>query len=182
MSRSLWRLRQLSFAVAMFVGVAGVSGWCGQMGGIELSRFYPAYFQPDSPPRLILFPPNGPGVMVGLPAGISNSMGVISFSPDGKALYGQRGEPRNRSIGIDKIDLGPAHETEVAGSAGIGQVRCIAPSKSSDRIVVAAWNWNDASGGIFEIYLDIGVRRLLPADEPSTSEVRLDSYPRMAKE
>ena len=167
MSRSLWHLRRMPFAVAMFVGAAGVSGWCGQFAGTDLARYYPAYFQPDSPPRLMIFPPNGRSLMVGLPVGISNGMGVIAFSPDGNALYGQKAEPRNRTMGIDKIDFWPAHESEVRGSAGIGQVRCVAPSQASLSIFVSAWNWNDATGGIFEIYLDTGARRLLPVDEPS---------------
>lgn len=152
----------LSLASAMTGVVAGVAG-CLYQPVRAASSFCPAYFQPGNPSRLTLFPLEGPEAVVALPAGLPTNMRVITFSPDGRAIYGQKTEPLNPSTGIYKLEFQPARDSIVPGSVGMGEVQCLAMSQSLRNIIVAGWSWSDRSGGIFEIDPSVATRRRLSA-------------------
>jgi hypothetical protein len=106
-------------------------------------------------------------IPVALPTGLPINFRAITFSPDGRAIYGQETEPLNRSIGILKIEFQPASQGVIPGSIGTGEVRCLSVSSSSRRIVISGWSWSQGEGGIFEIDPDAGTSRALPAALPS---------------
>src|ERR1700683_942354 len=144
----------------LWAAIAGIVG-CAWPGAAVSPSFVPAYVQGAMKPyQLVLFPFDGPEIIVPLPAELPTGMRVIGFGSDGKAIYGQKADPLNRSIGIYKIEFHPARAGVVPGSAGMGEVLCLTESSSSGRIIVFSRSLN---GGVFEIDPDAGTSRPMPA-------------------
>ncbi len=148
---------------ALVVGVA--APLCEPLKAAS-STFCPAYFEPNSPPQLTLYPPQVPQVSVTLPAGLPRSTSAIEFSPDGKAIYAQ-GALAGRENSIYRIDFQPARQTVVFGSIDLGNVSCLSVSPLSGKITIKGWFRNQRTSGLFEIDPTTATTRWLPEDSPS---------------
>lgn len=159
---------RLFFALILGICAAavGAHGWFGQPER-DSWPFSPAYFQPNNPPRLRLFPPNGAEKDVALPDSLPANLRGIVFGSDGKTLYLQKAEPLNRSAGIYQMGFEPVRESLIPGSMGMGEVWCLAVSQPTGMIVVAGWSWTAMKGGVFEIDPNTATRRPLPIDAAS---------------
>ena len=155
----------LALILAIFGGGAGLA--FSDLATEHPAPFSPAYFEPGSPPRLTIFPADGPATSVALPAGLPANFRAIAFSPDGRAIYGQTTEPLNPSAGILKIEFQPARQSLIPGSVGTGEVRCLTASPLSGRIMVSGWSWSRGEAGTFEIDPAKGTSRPLAAAAPS---------------
>ena len=131
------------------------------------SSYCAVWFLHGNPPRLTMFPPDGPAVIVALPAGLPSYSRAIGFSLDGRAMYNQKIEPFSRSNGIYKVEFQPARERVVPGSVGTGEVTCLSESRSSEKIIFAGWSWSHENGGVFEIDPITATRQLLPMGSAS---------------
>jgi len=159
--------RLLALVIVTAAVVTGAADWLWQPGGAVPSSQCPAYFESGNPPRLTLFPIEGPEMPVSLRAAVPTNLRIVRFSPDGKAIYGQRTEPLNRSIGIDKIEFQPTRDSLIPGSIGTGELSCLTVSQTSGRIIAAGWSWTHNQGGIFEIAPGTATSRPLAAGSPS---------------
>jgi hypothetical protein len=133
----------------------------------ESSSYCPASFQAGNPPQLALFPLDGPKIAVPLPPNIPGHIRAITFSPNGRAIYGQPNEPLNRSNGIYMIEFHPVRERLIPGSIGVGEVQCLSAVPESQTIILSGWSWVLGKGGVFEIDPESSTSRELPADSPS---------------
>jgi len=165
MNGSAARFGRAALTLAMAGGSLGI-GFGGPIRAASPS-FLPAQAELGKPPRLALFPIDGSEVLVALPADLATDFRAITFSPDGRAIYGQISEPLNRSLGIRKIEFQPARQSVIPGSVGTGEIRCLSVSSSSRSIVVSGWSWSQGKDGIFEIDPDAGTNRVLPTTSPS---------------
>lgn len=129
--------------------------------------FSPAYYQPGNPPHLTLFPAGGNAVAIALPASMRGDMRVIRFDPGGRAMYAQSLDVFNRANTIEKIQFQPARESAVPGSAGFGEVSCLAFPQSSTKMIVSGWPWSYNGRGAFELDPDTAAILPLPAGSPS---------------
>lgn len=122
----------------------------------------PAFWQQGFP-QIRLFPVDGDEVIIPLLA-VVKDLAEVSFSPDGRALYGRR--PQFPSIGRSpfiKIEFRPLRESVVAGSEVFGPVWHMTMSPSSGKIFVAGLTLNEARNearqcGYFE--LETGARTI----------------------
>jgi WD40 repeat protein len=151
--RSSW----LILAALVLGGGAGAMA-SGQ--GAIAQGLCPAYLR-QAGPRFTLFPLDGPEAMVALPAGLPGNFRVITFGPDGKAIYGQVVEPLGRQVGITEIEFQPPRQHVLPGSAALSKVAHMAVSLSSGRVFVAGWTASLC--GYFEIDPSAGVLHTLRA-------------------
>ena len=135
------------FSLAVMVGIAhGTS----RAADVDSQTFWPASWQQGSS-ELRLFPESGDEVAVALPDAVKRFMS-ISFSPDGKALYGY---PVQLPVGppseITKIEIKPSTQSVVPGSKGLGIT--ILTLSSSRKIFVSGWALHNGvpECGYFEI-------------------------------
>jgi hypothetical protein len=152
----------------VFGAVVPALGWFWQSAGSAVATFAPAYFQPDNPPQLTVFPLDGPATKIALPEELPTDSRAIAFSPDGRALFVQKSEPLNRAAGIYKIEFQPPRESVVPGSIGTGEVSCLAVSRTTGKITVSGWSWAHNGGGILEIDPGDSTSRVLPSGSASS--------------
>lgn len=159
-SRRLWRF------VAATVAASAVTG-CWQLQPVRAGSppFSAAYIHPgDNGPLLTLLPMAGATETFPLPAGLPRSLTVNAFSPDGRALYVQKGS----SGGIIKVEFKPVRQSLVRGSIGLGTIWHLTVAQPSGRIFVSGVTKSPSEGcGTFEIDPDAGTLRTL----------RLGTYP-----
>lgn len=128
--------------------------------------FNAAYIHPgdDGRSQLTLFPTMGPGITVPLPPGLSSSLTVNAFSPDGDAIYLQDSAPGGLD-GIRKIEFKPTRQSMVRGTAGIGTIWHLTVSQPSGSMFVSglASTLRGAECGTFKIEQDIERPRKLLA-------------------
>ncbi len=118
--------------------------------------FCAAYFQEargaNKPPQLILFPMAGPELTVPLAVELPASFRLIEFSPDGKAIYGQKTEPIDAS-GVIKIEFGPVRQSIVPGTVELDTIWHLTVSHPPGKIFVSGCSGTRGTPecGAFEI-------------------------------
>jgi hypothetical protein len=128
-------------------------GWTLTAADAE-SGFVTAYYHSNGAAQsiLTLFPLiSGKETDVALPAGLSG-LNLISFGPDGRSVYLQ--QPSSSSA-VVKVEFNPLRQSQVHGSAGLGDIYDLTVSPQSGRLYV----W--ASLGAYEIDPDTGTHRPL---------------------
>ena len=130
-------------------------------------EFYPAYFDAGLGFRLVLYPPDGPELIIPLPPQVSANTRVITFGPDGRTIYVQNGiKLTGYTVSIGKIEFSPPRFIAVPGSAGILQVDCLAVSQPSGRLTMFS-SWTDGRVGLFDLDPDTGHVQVLSGRRPS---------------
>ena len=127
-------LRQVVPAIIMLG--AGCLG--SQVLNSSSPPFSPAYMHPgaDGHPELTLFLATAPATKVPLPPGLSSSLTISSFDPDGTAIYVQDSNP-GALDGIRKIEFKPARQSILPGTTGLGAIWHLTVSRPSGSIFVS---------------------------------------------
>lgn len=122
---------------------------------------------PGRPPELLAFPTAGPAMRLPLPVDLPKDFRLIEYSPDGKAIYGQK---LNSWEGIVKIEFDPVRQGLIPGSAGFGTVSSIVRDRVSDKLLAAGLfkSQGAVECGIFELDPRAGsVRRVFKGEFPN---------------
>ena len=112
--------------------------------------FSAAYFESSPPgaPKLFLFPLRGKALSVPLPA-LPNDLS-ITYSPDGKALYGRTIFPGSAK-GLIKVEFNRPRKSLVPGSTGF-QIQGFTISPQQERIFIYGRHTSASNeDGIFEL-------------------------------
>ena len=130
------------------------------LGGLTLNAaggewdFVATYYHSNGAAQsiLTLFPLiSGKETDVALPLGLAG-LNLISFGPDGKSVYLQR---PSSSSALVKVEFNPLRQSQVRGSAGLGDIYNLTVSPRSGALYVRA------SLGAYEIDPDAGTHRPL---------------------
>jgi hypothetical protein len=154
----------LAVALTLLAFAEPELGW--QAAG-DAFPFYPAYFEPSSPPRLWAFPPDGPKAQVALPEGLPRNLRGVAFGDDGAALYLQTMNFLDRSAGIYKVQFRPSRQDLVPGSIGVGELWCLTASRGTGVLTLSGMSWSLNRSGVFQIDPRTASSRALPPGSPS---------------
>jgi WD40-like Beta Propeller Repeat len=146
------RASRLSLFAVLLLVAAFSASTLNAAGGE--TGFAAAYYHSNSAAQsiLTLFPlMSGKETDVALPAGLANH-NLISFGPDGRSVYLQ--QPSSSSA-LVKVEFNPLRQSQVRGSAGLGDIYGLTVSTESGRL----YGW--ASLGAYEIDPDAGTHRPL---------------------
>jgi hypothetical protein len=148
----------------------GITCWGLQAPTSGPTSFSAAYIHPgsDGHPELTVFPNVGREITIPLPQGLSSSITVNAFSPEGDAIYVQDSTLGGLD-GIRKVEFKPARQSIVNGTAGLGSIWHLTVLRPSGSIFISgiANTLRGAECGTFEVDQNGGgLRRLLAGAYP----------------
>jgi len=158
--------------VSIIACLTGVLSACAQQ--VRSDPFTPAlYTSEGSRHELKVFPLAGDAFSIPLPL----ALGSLSFSPDGKALYGDRlfnatmllQQDPSKNGGVFKVEFDPVRASLLPGSERLFPVYSLAVSALKDKLIALGFEPGGKKGmsGLLELDLKTGaVRTILDSFAP----------------